>query len=181
MPVFVTLISLLALGEAIGIIGTLAVLLITGGVLALGWGGVSGSYRALLFGFIGGGLVATYTLIDGIGARISGSAFAYAAWLFFLTGVPLLMIGVAVHRGAFVTRARPIAARALMAGAIASIAFAIVIWSLTRAPLGLVAAARETSVVFVAIASGALLKEKVNWLAVGAVLAGVVLLRLAGT
>jgi len=176
-PVFVTLISLVVLDEAIGVFGALAVLLITGGVLALGWRGASGSYQALLFGFLGGGLVATYTLIDGVGARISGSSIAYAAWLFFLTGVPLLMIGVAVRRGSFFALARPVAVRALLAGMIASVAFAIVIWSLTRAPLGLVAAARETSVVFVAIAGGVLLKEKVNWLAIGAVFVGVVLLR----
>ncbi|NNC65066.1 MAG: EamA family transporter, partial [Gammaproteobacteria bacterium] len=114
-------------------------------------------------------------------ARVSGSALTYAAWLFLLTGMPLPVIGFLVRRGDFIRLARPIAVRALFAGAIASVAFAIVIWSLTRAPLGLVAAARETSVVLVAIAGAVLLKEKVNWLAVAAVFSGVVLLRQAGS
>ncbi|MDH3417859.1 MAG: DMT family transporter [Gammaproteobacteria bacterium] len=179
-PVFVTLVSLLALGEAVGLFGWTAVLLITGGVLALGLGGVAGDYRALLFGLLGGALVAGYTVIDGVGARVSGSALTYAAWLFLLTGIPLPVIGVIAHRGDFVRLARPIAARGLIAGAIASTAFAIVIWSLTQAPLGLVAAARETSVVLVAIAGGVLLKEKVNWVAIAVVFVGVVLLRFAG-
>jgi drug/metabolite transporter (DMT)-like permease len=180
-PVFVTLVSLLVLGEAVGLLGWTAVLLITGGVLTLGWRGATGDYRALLFGILGGALVAGYTFIDGVGARASGSALTYAAWLFLLTGMPLPVIGFLVRRGEFIRLARPIAVRGLFAGAIASVAFAIVIWSLTRAPLGLVAAARETSVVLVAIAGAVLLKEKVNWLAVAAVFSGVVLLRQAGS
>ncbi len=161
--------------------GWAAVLLITGGVLTLGWAGSTGDYRALLFGILGGALVAGYTFIDGVGARVSGAALTYSGWLFLLTGLPLLVIGFLVRRGEFIGLARPIALRGLLAGATASVAFAIVIWSLTRAPLGLVAAARETSVVIVAIAGAVLLKEKVNWFAVAAVFGGVVLLRMAAT
>ena len=179
-PVFVTLASLLALGEAVGIAGWAAVLLITGGVIALGWAGATRDFRALLFGVLGGALVAGYTFIDGVGARVSGFPLTYAAWLFLLTGLPLLAIVVALRRSDFIGLARPIAVRGLLAGAIASTAFAIVIWALTRAPMGLVAAARETSVVMVAIAGAVLLKERVNWLAVAAVFGGVVLLRMAG-
>jgi drug/metabolite transporter (DMT)-like permease len=135
----------------------------------------------MLFGLMGGGLIAAYTLLDGVGARVSGSAHAYAAWLFLLTGIPLLAIGLVVHRGSFVVLARPMAVRGLAAGGIAATAFSIVIWALTQAPMGLVAALRETSVVFVALASGLILKEKVNWLAIASVFAGVVLIRLAGT
>lgn len=180
-PVLVTIASLLILGEAVGVFGWAAVLLITGGVLTLGWSGASGDYRALLFGLLGGVLLAGYTFLDGAGARVSDAALSYSAWLFLLTGIPLPIIGLVMRRGEFFALARPMATRGLFAGAVAGVAFALVIWSMARAPLGLVAAARETSVVFVAIASGLLLKERVNWVAVGAVFAGVVLLRLAGT
>jgi drug/metabolite transporter (DMT)-like permease len=179
-PIIVTLISVVWLGEAIGALGIFAVLLVTVGVVSLGWNRARGSYRALVFGMFGGVLVAVYTLLDGTGARLSHSAHGYAAWLFFLSGVPLLGAGLIVHRGQFVALARPIALRALAAGVIASTAFWIIIWALTQAPMGLVAAARETSVVFVALLSGLLLKETVNWLAIGSVFAGVVLIRLAG-
>jgi len=179
-PVTVAIVSVFALGEAIGVLGAAAVALVTAGVLALGWNGAAGSYRALLFGMLGGGLVASYTLLDGTGVRVSGSVHGYAAWLFLLTGIPLLATGVAVHRRSFIALARPVAARALLAGSIASVAFWIVIWALTQAPMGLVAAARETSVVFVALAGGILLKEKVRWPAIAAVFLGVVLIRLAG-
>lgn len=178
-PVTVTLVSMLALGEAVGPLGVLAVLLVTGGVVALGWSGGTGSYRALLFGVLGGALLAAYTLLDGVGVRLSGSIHGYAAWLFFLTGFPLLGVGLVAHRRNFVALARPVALRGLLAGITASMAFWIVIWALSRAPLGLVAAARETSVVFVALGSGALLREKVSWIAIGAVFVGVVLIRLA--
>jgi drug/metabolite transporter (DMT)-like permease len=142
--------------------------------------GKGGSLRTLLYGILGGCLVALYTLLDGIGARVGADPHSYAAWLFFLTGTLMLAAGFAARRAEFMTLARPIAARAMAAGALASTAFWIVIWALTQAPMGLVAAARETSVVFVALLSGVLLKEKVNWVAVASVFAGLVLIRIAG-
>lgn len=179
-PAVVALISALVLGERIGVVGALAVGLVASGVLALGWQGARGSLRAILFGALGGALLAVYTLLDGLGARHSGSAHAYAAWLFFLTGVPLLAIGILARGSDFAALARPIAVRGLAVGALASTAFWIVIWALSQAPMGLVAAARETSVVFVALISGMVLKESVSWIAIGAVFVGVVLIRVAG-
>jgi drug/metabolite transporter (DMT)-like permease len=179
-PVLVTLASALVLAEHIGTEGVLAVLLVTGGVAALGWHGARGNVRALAFGALGGGLLAAYTVLDGIGARLSGSPHGYAAWLFFLSGIPMLAAGLVVHGSTFVALARPIAVRGLVAGVLASTGFWIAIWAMSQAPLGLVAAARETSVVFVAIVSGVLLKERVGWLAIAAVFAGVVLIRVAG-
>ncbi len=179
-PVIVSGVSFLVLGEAIGLLGGLAVALVTAGVAALGFGGGVRDYRALAFGLFGGVLVATYTLLDGVGARVSGATHGYAMWLFVLTGLPLLGVALAVRGRRFFVLARPVALRALCAGALAGMAFWIVIWALTQAPMGLVAAARETSVVFVALASGLMLKERVNWLAIGAVFAGVVLIRIAG-
>ena len=179
-PVLVTLASLWFLDETIGAFGAVAVFLVTAGVVALGVTGAGANYAALSFGILGGALVAAYTVIDGVGARASGAVHGYAMWLFLLTGLPLALVGAAVRRSRFIELARPVAVRALLAGAIASTAFWIVIWALTRVPMGLVAAARETSVVFVAIAGGVLLKEKVNWLAIAAVFAGIVCLRLAG-
>jgi drug/metabolite transporter (DMT)-like permease len=179
-PLFVTLVSVFALGESIGFFGVAAVMLVTIGVAALGLGGRSRNGRALAFGLIGGSLVATYTLLDGLGARVSGTPHGYAMWLFVLTGIPLVVVAAAARGRQFVALARPVAVRGLTAGALAGFAFWIVIWALTQAPMGLVAAGRETSVVFVALASGWMLKERVNWWAIGAVSFGVALLRLAG-
>ena len=114
-----------------------------------------------------------------VGSGPSKSA-AWPKWLFALTGLPLLAVAMVARGRRFVALARPVALRALAAGALAAMAFWIVIWALTQAPMGLVAAARETSVVFVALAGGWVLKERVNWLAIGAVFAGVVLIRIAG-
>jgi drug/metabolite transporter (DMT)-like permease len=179
-PVLVTVVSALVLGESVGIVGVVAVALVTAGVAALGLGGRTRNVRALVFGLLGGALVATYTLLDGLAARISGAPTGYAMWLFVLTGIPLLCIAVVARGGRFIALARPVAVRGIAAGALAGMAFWIVIWALTQAPMGLVAAGRETSVVLVALASGWMLKERVNWLAIGAVFIGVALLRVAG-
>jgi len=180
-PVVVTLVSTTLLGESIGALGVAAVALVTAGVAALGLGGRARSSRALVIGVLGGSLVATYTLLDGIGARVSGATHGYAMWLFLLTGIPLVGVALLARGRRFLTLARPVAARGLTAGALAGMAFWLVIWALTQAPMGLVAAGRETSVVFVALASGWMLKERVSWPAIGAVFVGVALLRLAGS
>ena len=65
-PAVVTLISAVLLGEHIGFVGSLAVLLVAIGVLTLGWHGARGNLRAVAFGALSGGLLATYTLLDGI-------------------------------------------------------------------------------------------------------------------
>ena len=59
------------------------------------------------------------------------------------------------------------------------LAYFVVIWAMTRAPIALVAALRETSVIFAAIFSAVILKERLHprrYLAVAMVALGAVLL-----
>jgi drug/metabolite transporter (DMT)-like permease len=71
--------------------------------------------------------------------------------------------------------------RSLAGGACAFGAYAIALWAMTRAPVALVAALRETSVIFAAVIAFAVFKEKLTGQRIGAtcaVLAGLVALRL---
>lgn len=108
------------------------------------------------------GFIAAYTIVDGFGARLSGSASAYAGMLFVLDA--LFMIAVALlTRGpkAFV-QILP-SWKSGTAGAILSAgAYWIVIWAMSLAPIAAVAALRETSILFVMLMSAAFLKEKVT-------------------
>jgi drug/metabolite transporter (DMT)-like permease len=104
-------------------------------------------------------IIAVYTLIDGAGARASGNAWSYVAWLTFLEGLPFL-------GWIFARRGRPATAylargwrRGLVGGAGSVAAYGIVLWAMTRAPVAAVAALRETSVLFAALIGALWLKE----------------------
>ncbi len=104
-------------------------------------------------------IIATYTLIDGAGARASGNALSYVVWLSFLEGL-LFLAWIVARRG------RPAVAylgrgwrRGLAGGAASVAAYGIVLWAMTRAPVAAVAALRETSVLFAALMGALWLRE----------------------
>ena len=162
---------------------------ISGGVLLVGLSGSApgGNHRrALQFALLNACIIATYTIIDGIGVRASGNALQYVALLFLIDGLPYFLL-VMHRRGA---AARPAAWAhmrkrwpvALM-GTMASLgSYGIALWAMTRAPVAAVAALRETSVLFAVLIGSLLLKETFGVRrAAGAacIVAGVMALRLA--
>jgi len=104
-------------------------------------------------------IIASYTLVDGAGARASGNPLAYVSWLIFLEAIPFLA-WIWARQGAFafayIGRSWR---RGLLGGAASLGAYGIVLWAMTRAPVAAVAALRETSVLFAALIGAVLLKE----------------------
>ena len=132
-------------------------------------GGVSRS--GLVYGFATAGVIALYTIIDGIGARLSGNAVSYALWLFFLNA--WLVLGVALWlrgRNALIHLRRRWLFSVL--GSILTMgSYIIVLWAMTVASIPAVAALRETSVIFAAAMGAWLLKERMGrWRIAGAML-----------
>jgi len=109
-----------------------------------------------------GAFIAAYTVTDGIGARLAGDAMAYAGWLFLVNAVPFLLLHVWRHRRL------PLALRScdtwlgLAGGVMSLLAYGIVIWAVTRAPMGLVSALRETSVLFAVVIGWLFLGERLT-------------------
>jgi drug/metabolite transporter (DMT)-like permease len=157
----------------------LGVLLICGGILAL----ASGPHdrRATLFAVANAGVIGAYTLIDAKGARASGAPVGYVLWFFVAMAVVVLAIGSARRGGALPRYLARNWARALAGGACSVGSYGIALWAMTRAPVALVAVLRETSVIFAAVLAALVLKEKPTrrgLLATGAVLAGLIFLRI---
>jgi drug/metabolite transporter (DMT)-like permease len=126
--------------------------------------------------------IGLYTIVDGLGARASGSASGYAGLVFFLDGVFLFFTGVGM-RGIGILRAvAPFFWTGLCASLLSCAAYWIAIWAMTQAPIPMVAALRETSILFVIAMSAIFLKERVGlWRYAGGALivAGAVMLRLS--
>jgi len=182
-PLLVTLGAAAAGHEALAPVHLLGVLLVCGGiiVLAVQRGGIgrTGAIAALATGVV----IALYTVVDGIGVRLSGGqALAYTPWMFaWYWLMPLVLFGLR-GRGAWRDLASVPAAPLLASwagGAVSVLAYGIVIWAMQSGAMGAVSALRETSVVFAVLIGRLFLQEKVSrktWLACLVVAGGAICL-----
>jgi drug/metabolite transporter (DMT)-like permease len=171
------------IGETLSPGAWLGIGLISFGIMGLARSSrVTGDTKGIAFALGNATVIASYTLIDGNGVRESGSILAYTMWTFVLPAIPLAAWALLMKRVAF---GRLIAARAhigLAGGVGTVVAYGLALWAMTLAPVALVAALRETSVLFATAISVFILKEKVSCGRIAfvcIVAAGAVALRLA--
>jgi drug/metabolite transporter (DMT)-like permease len=175
----------LLVGENFSLIGWAGIVGLTSGVFLLSMRGGSDlahlNRRAVGFALFTAVTICCYSLVDGIGARTAGNAHGYALWLFVIDGAFITAIAVA-WRG---TESIPQMARfwksGLIGGVLSLVAYWIVIWAMTVAPIALVAALRETSVLFGAAIAVIFLKEPLRPLRIAAavlIVLGIALIRL---
>ena len=141
---------------------------------------LAGHGRAVRLALGNAAVIATYTIIDGTGARLAGNPWAYIVWLFVLDAIPFSIYMLATRKRAFVTELADRRWHGLIGGGLSAGAYAISVWAMTKAPVALVASVRETSVLFATLIGAHLLKEKLTprrWAGVGAVVIGVVALK----
>lgn len=129
------------------------------------------SWRGLACAGANAVVIATYAVVDGLGARASGHAVSYAMWLSFFTGLPLITIALVRDRVGVIEHFRLRWGRALVGGTLLLGSYAVVLWAMTRAPIALVAALRETSVIFALILAATILKERFGPVRIAATLA----------
>ncbi|MEH0578130.1 EamA family transporter [Streptomyces sp. B21-108] len=104
--------------------------------------------------------IASYTVVDGLGVRASGSSLGYIAWLMAVQGAVIPAYAVHRWRGRTVTVLRPFGALGLLGSALSVLAYALVLWAQTRAELAPVAALRESSILVGAAIGALLFKER---------------------
>ena len=177
-PLLVTLGGATLAGDVLSPWGLAGVALIAGGVLSIGLGRGRLDLWSFAAALVTGALVAAYTICDGFGARASARPASYAAWLFIAQGAPMPLIYLVIRRRAPVLPAGE-TVKALAAGIVGMIAYGLVIWALSIAPMGGVSALRETGIVFALLIGRLFLKEPIprsRLLACLAIFAGAVLL-----
>jgi drug/metabolite transporter (DMT)-like permease len=139
-------------------------------VLILGiWLIAIGPHRAvktdrttLLFALGTSAFIGCYTIVDGLGGRASGAPSGYTAVVFILDALFMLSTGLYL-RGVGIFKAVQPFWRGGVVGALASgSAYWIVIWAMSNAPIAMVAALRETSILFAIALSAKLLKEPLS-------------------
>lgn len=185
-PLMTALGATLWLGEGLGAAGWAGIVVLAAGILMLSLRGgrdlARFDGRSVGFALLTALSIAAYTLVDGAGARLAGSAAPYIVWLFVLDGVMMLAFGYWRAGASVVTEFRRAWSVVLLGGALSTAAYAIAIWAMTVAPIALVAALRETSVLFAALLAVVVLKEPVmatRLTAAVLVLCGLALIRLS--
>jgi drug/metabolite transporter (DMT)-like permease len=182
-PLIVLVIGLLALADPMSATEIAGIVVLGGGIALMARGVFRNGESRRLLPFALGAACATagYTLTDGMGARVWGEPLAYVSWLMILSAIFYTPAVVAL-RGRAVLRADRRAWAVGMAAAAASfLAYAIAVWAMTRAPIPLVGALRETSILFAVLIGWLLFGERMDrgkLLAALFIVAGVALTRL---
>ncbi|RMD47033.1 MAG: peptide ABC transporter permease [Alphaproteobacteria bacterium] len=182
-PLIVTALGALWLPDRLGAAEYAGILVLGAGILAMARGVFTDgeSRRLLPFAFGAACATAAYTLADGQGARLAGSAGAYLAWLFMLSAVVFTPLAVRLGGSAVLRPSRRALLGGLGAGAMSVAAYWIAVWAMTRAPIALVAALRETSILFAMLIGVLAFGERLGArkaLAGALILGGVILTRL---
>ncbi|MCB1398250.1 MAG: EamA family transporter [Rhodobacteraceae bacterium] len=182
-PMLVLIVSMLALSDAITAPEVAGILVLGGGIALMARGVLTNgeSRRMLPYAFGAALATAGYTLTDGLGARASGEPVAYVGWLMIASALFYAPAAVAL-KGRAVLRASPRAWGLGMIAAAASFgAYAIAVWAMTRAPIALVGALRETSILFAVLIGWVFFRERLDrgkLIAAALIVAGVMLTRL---
>lgn len=186
-PLIVTVVSVLFLGIALTSFQLAAVLLIGLGILSLGLVRRADDVqnrKAAILALGTGCFIASYSLVDGLGARLAGTSLGYYSYLSIGNGLCMIVYLYATGPNVFgqiLTKGRT---AFVIGGSASYLAYAMVTWAFTQAPIALVAALREISIVFALLIGVVFLKERLNVakiISTMLTLAGVILLRISKT
>lgn len=162
-PLMTAALSPFFVGEWLALTGWAGVTLLATGVVLLSFRGGRAlariDRRAVGYALFTAVTVCAYSLVDGIGARHAGSANAYTSWLFFGNALALAAYAMARLGPGVIPGMMRFWKRGLFAGAMQFLSYSIAIWAMTLAPIALVAALRETSVLFGAAIAVVFLRE----------------------
>ena len=162
-PLMTAAVSTIVLGEAIGALASAGIVLLASGVFLMSLRGgrdiAQLDRRAVGFALFTACTICGYSIVDGVGARVSGNAHAYTAALFLCDGLAMAAIALARRGPSIAITLVRNWKSAFAGGAMSFVAYWIAIWAMTVAPIAVVAALRETSVLFGAAIAVIVLRE----------------------
>jgi len=161
-PLLVAIGALAFAGESLTPLALLGILCLAAGVMALTFERDSGIWKQpkpVAYALLTGVLIASYTVVDGLGARQAGSALGFAVWLTIGDGLLTFLI-VSIWKGReTLVLAKQNLGVGLLGGVLQVAGYWIIVWALAVAPMAMVSGLRETSILFAAFISTFILKE----------------------
>ena len=180
-PVIVGIVSAAYLGEHLTRAQWAGIILIGVGVAALSFVSARkhpATVRGLFFAAATGLVTAAYTFIDAHGARLSASAVAYVCWIYVADGILFPVIAIVWRRADIAPFLRTNWRQGVGAGFLSITSYGAVVWAMALGAIGVIAALREASVLFVILIGAWYLREQVGVvriLSAGLILLGILL------
>ena len=183
-PLMTAAVTSIFVGEKLSALGWAGIAALVGGVLLLSARGgrhlAEIDRRAIGFALFTALTICAYSVVDGIGARLSANPNGYSVWLF--VGIALVMVPYALYRDGrdVIPAMQRFWLRGFAGGALQVLSYGIAIWAMTVAPIAIVATLRETSVLFGAVIAVVVLKEPLRAVRIVAaclIVCGLVLIR----
>ena len=182
-PILVLLIFYFIIETSMTHAEILGVLLLAFGVIGMAQGAFSNRENLVLLPYTLGAAIGTagYTIFDGIGSRISTNPSSYIAWLFIIT-MPIFFSVIIIFKGLKIFK---IEETTWKVGSVAGIfsfgSYWVAIWAMTQAPIPLVSALRETSILFAVLIGIVIFRDKTSSkkiIAASLILSGIIIVRL---
>ena len=183
-PLMTAAVTSIFVGEKLSALGWAGIAALVGGVLLLSARGARHlaeiDRRAIGFALFTALTICAYSVVDGIGARLSANPNGYSVWLF--VGIAVVMVPYALYRDGrdVIPAMQRFWLRGFAGGALQVLSYGIAIWAMTVAPIAIVATLRETSVLFGAVIAVVVLKEPLRAARIAAaclIVCGLVLIR----
>ena len=175
----------LLIGETLPALGYAGIVALACGVLLMSMkGGRDGGFElhAVGYALATAVTICSYTIVDGYGSRINGSAPSFVLWEMLGNSVIMAITALLVRGPPVYAELRTQWPAAVGAATMSTTSYIIATWAMTQAPIALVAALRETGVLFAALIGAVFLAEPMTrwrWSAAAIIVSGVVMLRLS--
>jgi drug/metabolite transporter (DMT)-like permease len=158
-PLLVSIAGFAFANEHISVRGLLGIVAIVVGIVSLVLRRSDDTVRrfGVLFALATGVAIAAYTVVDGLGVRVSHDPFQYGALLFSVQSTLWVVTVLARRQRWWPSPSRAVVG--LASGVLSMGAYLAVLWAQIRAPLGVVSALRETGVLWAAVIGAVIFRE----------------------
>ena len=121
------------------------------------------NFKVLQLSLLTGFFIGLYSLVDGYGARVSLSPIVYMSWSFILSAILFpIVLRIKNHKNIFQNVFNSGKQIFWIGGTLSYFIYIIVVWAFTKAPIPMVGALRETSILFSILIGYFFLKEKIT-------------------
>lgn len=181
-PLIVAIAGTVFLGENLSSRAWLGIFIICSGILMMLWTEGQKSLQGLMLALLNALIISGYTLVDGVGVRLSAAPASYTLWIFLITGATIACWAAFTQWANTRQYLRTNWHLGAVGGFGTLVSYGLALYAMTKAPVAVVAALRETSILFSAVISWLILKEHITCtrlVSVCVIAAGAITLRLA--
>ena len=155
------IISIIYLTDKISLFGFLAIIIICFGLFLISYSKKDKFNKvAFILGLLTALMIASYTLVDGIGIRHSENPYTYLYWMLLLNGTPALFASLMFKNNGLRKINKDLLIKGISFGILAPLAYGLVVWCMQYLPIAYASAIRETSIIFATLIGLMILKEK---------------------